>query len=182
MKSEESFLLGIKPALITTDHYEFISHLKTNYPYYVLQKRESFSDYLFFQDKEKMHSFLNQVNGTSDSQNPKHIQALGICLGFPPEAVHYFLIAGSRMYERVGLHYMGIHCAGSIDKLINNVLWLWNKYPFPELDKLQVIYEVGSIRQEIQLDYEDRNSLQLFHRVLLNSMNLMKTYENSLES
>jgi hypothetical protein len=56
-----------------------------------------------------MDSFSLQVNGTPDSQNLKYIQVLGLHLGFPPEAVDYFLIAGFRMYDRVGLHYMDIH-------------------------------------------------------------------------
>lgn len=178
--AERAFIIGVKPALMSNDRHEKIEFLKENYPYYTLQERPNFNEYLFFQKKDLMDRFLEEVNGKPIPKNPDHTQALGIALGYPPKAVKHFINKRFSNDPEVslkdlGLHYCGIHCAGSVDSLVNDVTWLWAKYPYPELDKLSICYEQGHLKQECTLDYQDTQSLEFFQQIL--RMTIQLTYQ-----
>ncbi|WP_028778198.1 hypothetical protein [Shimazuella kribbensis] len=172
-QSEQAFIMGMKPAVMTNDRYKMIHYLKDKYPFFTLQKRPNCNEYIFFQDKSKKEHFLDQMDKKPNPQNPEHIRALGLILGFPPKAVDYFVRLHFATSDKpilasqnVGLYYCGIHCASSVDSLLDDVLWLWDKYPYPEIDTLQIRYHRGSIEQLCKLDYENVKSLQFFQKLL----------------
>jgi hypothetical protein len=179
--AERAFMMGVKPALLSNDRYEKITYLKENYPYYTLQKRPSFHEYLFFQTNGLMERYLEAVGGKPIANIPAHTKALGITLGYPPKAVEHFVKKRfsddpEMEMKDVGLHFCGIHCASSMDSLIEDAKWLWEKYPHPELDELYICYEQESLKQEISLAYMDISSITFFQQVLQTTVKLRREY------
>lgn len=141
----ESFLAGIKPSC-----YENLSRLKPD----VLEKLEKFPRFslypgydIFFRDEESRDSFAAAIeNLPRDGADFNRI--LGETLGYPPLAVDFFAkkVSGEISREeftarKVSVHHAGVSCIGDVRDIVDNIRWLWSRYPCDGISRVQTYYD-----------------------------------------
>ncbi|WP_028776610.1 hypothetical protein [Shimazuella kribbensis] len=159
----DAFLLGMKPA-----HYgntgcpttmKYIDKLK-RYPYVTNGIDISDDDYfLFFQNNELKNEFLDKLKNVKP-RSPEFHKLLGVTLGYPPAAARFFATCMSRTSlesYRLAIHYAGIRCVSHVDDLVENAIWLWDRYTEQEDMKIMVN---TSLYPVIRYDIERLNEIK----------------------
>jgi hypothetical protein len=157
----ESFLAGIKPSC-----YECISQVPPD----VLKKLEKFPRFsvhpgydIFFRDERARDGFTKAAENLSRDSAEFH-RLLGLALGFPPRAVDFYVksISGElnreQFYEqKVGLYHAGVWCAGHKRDLVENMGWLWERYPYHDQSRVATYH--NNDRQAYPVQYGDYETL-----------------------
>lgn len=163
----DAFLLGMKPAYYgntacptTMKH---INKLKC-YPYVTEGIDISDDDYfLFFQNNELKSDFLDKVKNVKH-RSPEFHELLGITLGYPPSAAHFFATCknqSSMEAYKLAIHYAGIRCVSHVDDLIHNARWLWDRYNEDEDMKILIDTSFHSVERYDTDQLEEIRSLKL---------------------
>lgn len=157
----ESFLAGIKPS-----SYECLAQLPPD----ALKKLEKFPRFsvhpgydIFFRDEPERDGFAKAVENLSRDSTEFH-RLLGLALGFPPRAVDFYVkrISGElnreQFYEqKVGLYHAGVWCAGHKRDIVENMGWLWERYPYHDQSKVATYH--NNDRQAYPVQYGDYETL-----------------------
>lgn len=149
---ERFFLLGIKKVILSSAQWSKFDLLKRNYPcidktlFPALPSGEEGEEHLFFYDEElKEEIYLKYIKGNEHIKpyTEEYHRLLGTILGFPPKAVDFFSSGEheKQPHKKVFLQFCGVQCVASIDNLVEDVEWLWEKYPYPESDILIAKYK-----------------------------------------
>ncbi|MGA8943250.1 MAG: hypothetical protein WB502_11095 [Thermoactinomyces sp.] len=157
----EAFLMGIKPALLAStnvpNHLENM-HLFKKYPHIKenISPHNKADFFLFFQTESMKKDFLEKMNKV-EPLSPEFHEILGIALGFPPLAVKHFVKCNrlekvekrldefeKQLSYKVSFIYSGIRCGGHVDDLVENSVWLWEKYYIKD-EPFKVGFLIGSV-------------------------------------
>lgn len=184
MRDLDAFLLGYKPALLDTvlseDFATMLPDLKRKYPYITegIGLRDDVTTYMFFQTEEQKKSFQQQLEKVAP-KSPEFHKILGLALGYPPKAVEFHSKLWSENEEakqlelrKVGMHYYGITCNGNVDDLIENCLWLWDTYNFPDGPKDTL--EVRIHTNFYPVEYKDVDTLKKLQEQVWSMIDTMK--------
>lgn len=143
--------MGRKPAIYDTvlskPFLRWLPILLEKYPYIDkgIELREDTTFYMFFQNEELKQSFQNQLKEIT-VPSPDFHRILGLALGYPPKAVEFYVQCErdpSLRKFKVGMHYQGVPCNGSVYDLVENCNWLWEKYTFDGCSKEPLEVRIG---------------------------------------
>lgn len=156
---ERFFLFGVKRVIVSAPHWSKFNLMKKNYPY--IDKKlfpPLKGDYLFFYEEElKDEIYDRYLKGNEHLRkfSPEFNRIMGTILGYPPNAVEFFSSERHKQFpeKKIALRYCGVECVGSMDDMVEDVQWLWEKYPYPDLDMLTVSYK----RLHVDIQYGDIN-------------------------
>lgn len=154
---EEGFFFCKKPAIWISPSYSVFEELYFDgYPYITKKQFHALEDHevIFFQNEHLRQQALDQYircNEDCERFSPTFHRIVGTILGFPPRAVDFFV-----QYQhdprlkryRIGMKYCGVECIGSICDLADNAAWLWERYPYPDLDILTIDYDDNRVCAE----------------------------------
>ncbi|TCW40838.1 hypothetical protein EDC32_101487 [Laceyella sacchari] len=161
----QTFLIGRKPALYgNTGSPTFMKnlHLFEHYPC-VTENIDIFDGedfYLFFQNEELKETFLSKLRDVKP-RSPEFHRLLGVTLGYPPLAAQFFaechrleeekhIDEYERLFkQKVSFYYSGIRCNGHVNDLVENSVWLWERYYIEDEP-----FKVGMIEDNIVRLYE----------------------------
>ncbi|SHF20748.1 hypothetical protein SAMN05444392_11080 [Seinonella peptonophila] len=146
MRTIDAFLKAYKPAFLAIPGTRSVGDkLPLLIETYSHIYEADHNEYIFFQSNELKQDFASK---TCKMQyiSLDFEKELGKVLGFPDKAVEFFITKkqikrtlGEHSAEylklkekHIGLRYCGVQCAASIDDLIENVEWLWERYPYQE--------------------------------------------------
>lgn len=159
--AERFFLLGIKRVCISGNYNIQFPILKKNYPYIdkdVLPflKDEEYDSFIFFYDENvKAEMMKNYIQGKSHIKklSEEYHRLLGTILGYPPNAIDFYSSGGFKRepHKRIVLRFCGVECVASVDDLVEDVQWLWEKYPYPDADIVTIQYRY----EYVELPYGD---------------------------
>jgi hypothetical protein len=177
--AERFFLFGIKKVVSSSPIWSKYEILKKQFPsvshdeFPLLEKDE----YLFFQTQELRDSIYNEIlkpNCHIKLQSPESARVFGTVLGYPPKAIEFFVSQPGEKKEdekkKIGIRYCGVECAASLDDLVDDVSWLWEQYPYPDMDVLCVSYE----REHVDFPYGD---IEYVRRMQQKALNYIETGE-----
>jgi hypothetical protein len=166
LRDYEAFLMGLKPALLDSSNcvtFQKVSHLYKHYPCVTegIHLHEEADFFLFFQTEQMKEEFLMKL-ATVNHLSPEFHELLGITLGYPPLAAKYF--AECRRLEevekrineyeelfkhKVSFVYSGIRCNGHVNDLVENSVWLWERYYIKDEP-----FKIGMIEDNIVRFYD----------------------------
>ena len=191
MKAAYAFWKGYKPAFFEIPDSPFctpqLPYLIENFPYIDEKKCNLFDGkkfYIFFQEEESMLNFQRQMEAIQP-QSPEFHKIFGLTLGFPPNAVDFYVKKitakeDERLQlkrQQIGLRFCGISCAANINDLIEDALWLWDRYPYPE-----AIREGLSIRvhnERVSVPYKNFTRLRYIHMQILERTHSINSLKNA---
>ncbi|RAL20824.1 hypothetical protein [Thermoflavimicrobium daqui] len=175
MTDEQAFFLGIKPALLANEMYERFDELLT-FPHvtdfspirYSCTRRMNYKGWLFFQTEEQKQEVLKKAEelGITSIDDIEAERLLGHILGYPPKAVDTYLqrlkLKQENQAERkrkeireVAMEYYGCVFMCYVEDILECAKWLWDTYPFSELDQL-LIDHCG---EKAKVEFRDFNGL-----------------------
>ncbi|RAL25705.1 hypothetical protein [Thermoflavimicrobium daqui] len=161
ISEEEAFLMGIKPALLTTERNERFNEL-LNYPSFTdfspvrfdYERKMHFKGWMFFQTNQQRLEVLKQIKeqGIISIKSLEARRLMGLILGYPPKAVDSFIRRLKLKKENLEEHkekesrvaimeYCGCGFVCYIEDILECSKWLWQRYPYPELDQLMIKHE-----------------------------------------
>ncbi|KPC74332.1 hypothetical protein ADL26_11370 [Thermoactinomyces vulgaris] len=161
----EAFLMGLKPALYGTTaspNYMANFHLLERYPCVTkgINQHTDAEFFLFFQSEQMKEDFLKKL-ASVERLSPEFHELLGLTLGYPPLAVKHFVMCRrleeeKRMNEyeelfkhKVSFLYSGIRCGGYVNDLVENSIWLWERYYMKDEP-----FKIGMIEGDVMKYYE----------------------------
>ncbi|SHF23515.1 hypothetical protein SAMN05444392_11170 [Seinonella peptonophila] len=144
------FMEGYKPALYdTVMSKRFMGWLPQlqEYPYIDegINLIPDVKFYLFFQTENQKRDFQSKVSKFAVPSIEFH-RLLGQTLGYPPKAVDFYIRCEqepSLKPLKVGMHYQGVSCNGSVYDLIDNCNWLWDTYSSKDLPNEPLQVRIG---------------------------------------
>ena len=143
--AERYFLFGIKKVVLSSPAWSRFQILKKQFPYISNHDFPALLEdqFIFFQDEQLKERLCNKyLEGTVSYGTSEYHYILGSLLGFPPNAVHFFSTgkADQEPKKRITIRFCGVECVGSVEDLVNDVIWLWENYPYPDMDILTLNY------------------------------------------
>ncbi|MGX9706443.1 hypothetical protein [Laceyella tengchongensis] len=138
MVDHEAFLIGIKPALCRRmiPQLEKLMPQLGKYPHMI----DADGSYLFFQNQELMDNYLASMANV-EWGSAKHHRILGLTLGYPPEAVTFYLARrdNEALYQYcVNVGYAGYRFVAHVNDLHHIIVHMWDKYEVKEEARIGV--------------------------------------------
>jgi hypothetical protein len=160
----EGFLKGIKPAC-----FENINRLSSEELVEQLEKYPNIQTEkdikIYFQTTDLKRAYAEQSKHLQPG-SVEWVALIGHTLGYPPKAVSYY----ARQWENeseivhatkhISLNYCGVHCAGNIDDLVENVHWLWDTYNHPISMWTGVKWMKENIGADFRIRYRNEKELK----------------------
>lgn len=145
MVDVDAFLLGMKPALYgNTGSPTMMTNIEKLMKYPHITKGIDIFDgedfFLFFQNEDLKNRFLQNVDQVMP-RTPMFHELLGNTLGYPPLAAGFYAscMENEDMYvHSLSIRYAGIRCISHVDELIQNAVWLWDRYTEKEDMKILI--------------------------------------------
>ncbi|MGX9706627.1 hypothetical protein [Laceyella tengchongensis] len=162
----EVFLMGLKPAIYQSANnvtFQKTVHLYKHSPCVTegIHLHDEADFFLFFQTEQMKEDFLKKM-ATVKRLSPEFHELIGVTIGYPPLAAKYFAECRrlkeveKRMddYEELFKHkvsfiYSGIRCNGHVNDLVENSVWLWERY-YIEGEP----FKIGIIEGDVMKHYE----------------------------
>ena len=181
MLDVDAFLNGIKPAIYgNSNNAYFMKHLDQlkQYPY-TTDNIDLFNGadfYLFFQNHELKHHFLNMIKDIQPRSIAFH-SVLGHTLGYPPRSVEFFMekerCREDGEQERlkklqqlsITIYYCGCSPTSYLSDLMENVEWFWKRYHHESIIQIGMFHE-NVWKKDIHIPYQNRESLQQAYQVI----------------
>lgn len=161
----DAFLKGYKPALLNSSDYYRPEEIEALNKYPCIENIALYGSQfnVYFQTEDMKRDFVQKVSGVATS-SPVFCKELGRVLGFPPKATAFYIECmenPSLAWKKIGMYYCGISCVGSIDDLVENVLWFWATYELPnhEYRVVELSYGMNEPAFRYYIPYRDKESL-----------------------
>ncbi|MXQ55824.1 hypothetical protein [Shimazuella alba] len=186
MDNVMGFLLGIKPAFLTSEHRKD-AYLCKDYPFVSSGDFPAIPNGLviFFQDEQQKQAYLSKYQAQLiTTYGSEYHRCLGAMLGFPPLAIDYFIQqdelskkinaakpASDQLVDELimlkknhaTLDYCGIRFVFNIAEVGEIVDWMWNQYGDVKMD----VVEIQFIEQTFHIPFRDTEKFQQIQTTVL---------------
>jgi hypothetical protein len=79
------------------------------------------------------NEFIDHIQ-TVEQNSPEYHRIIGECLGYPPQAVNFFVkcMTKPELREKRGhFHYAGMNFAANVEQILDIAYWLWKNIRIP---------------------------------------------------